>query len=168
MYGGDVQLPNNDPLALVLYLYRISQQHQAYLYRQGLWNGAYFGVIGLVRETWTPPAPPAAAAATAAAVDQRGREGGGGGGRMMYDFSTGLTAGSLATVVNTPLDLAKTRITCMRGAVPWCLPFLLSIYREEGFRACFKGLAARLYRAAPGSGVLLVGYEWIKHWLVAA
>lgn len=99
---------------------------------------------------------------------------------MAYDFWTGLTAGSLATVANTPFDLCKTRIQCMRAAttagpssssssssiIPWCIPFLASIYREEGFRACFKGLAARLYRAAPGSGILLVGYEAIKAWFL--
>lgn len=129
---------------------------QAYIYRQGLWNGLYFGLIGLVREAWPAPS----------------EEGGGGRGRMGYDFWTGLAAGSLATIANTPLDLAKTRIQCMRATgpgpvlAPWCLPFLLSIYREEGFRACFKGLAARLYRAAPGSGVLLLGYERIKGWML--
>lgn len=87
---------------------------------------------------------------------------------MAYDFWTGCSAGSFATLVNTPFDLAKTRLQCMRGAAsPWCLPFLLGINREEGFRACFRGLAARLYRAAPGSGILLVGYETIKSWLTA-
>lgn len=87
---------------------------------------------------------------------------------MAYDFWTGLTAGSLATVFNTPFDCAKTHIQCMqRQRSPWCLPYILGMYREGGVRACFRGLAARLYRAAPGSGILLVGYEAIKGWLTA-
>ena len=87
---------------------------------------------------------------------------------MAYDFVTGLTAGSLATVANNPFDVAKTRIQCMQlRSSPWCLHFIVSMYREGGVRACFRGLAARLYRAAPGSGVLLVGYEAIKGWLTS-
>lgn len=87
---------------------------------------------------------------------------------MAYDFATGLTAGSLATVANTPFDVAKTRIQCMQlRSSPWCLPFMVGMYREGGVRACFRGLAARLYRAAPGSGILLVGYEAIKGWLTS-
>lgn len=89
---------------------------------------------------------------------------------MWYSFWTGLMAGSCATTVNTPLDLVLTRIQCMRSTgaspIPWCFPFLLSIYREEGFQACFKGLTARLSRAAPGSGILLVTYEAVKGWLL--
>jgi len=77
----------------------------------------------------------------------RGRGGGreivGGGGRR------GGGATAMATNVNTKMSL------------PWVLPFLRQLYQEEGLRACFKGLNARLYRAGPGSGVLLVAYEGI-------
>ena len=52
-----------------------------------------------------------------------------------------------------------------RVSLPWVLPFLRQLYQEEGFRACFKGLNARLYRAGPGSGVLLVAYEGIVEYL---
>ena len=75
--------------------------------------------------------------------------------KLQYDFCTGLLAGSVATCANTPTDVAKSRIQAQLGHTglgryrgTW--GSLRLIYREEGVRGCYKGLAARLYRAAPG------------------
>ncbi len=128
---------------------------EAYLWRQGVWNGLFFGTISYVRARW----PFSSSAGGGQKEEEEEEEDKAA--RRAYDFWTGLAAGSLATCVNTPLDVAKTRLSCMTTTVPWTLPLLASIAREEGFRACFKGLNARLYRASPGSGILLVVYESI-------
>jgi hypothetical protein len=55
--------------------------------------------------------------------------------------------------------------TCIHtrtGSTPWSLAVVARILKEEGLRGCFRGLNARLYRAAPGSGILLLAYEAIK------
>merc|ERR1712065_9327 len=91
---------------------------------------------------------------------------------MVHNFFIGLTAGSFATIVNTPLDVAKTRIqhqnTIQHGnslltfSGNSSLQILKRIFVEEGIQACFKGCAARLIRSTPGSGILLVFYEFFS------
>jgi solute carrier family 25 2-oxodicarboxylate transporter 21 len=153
---------------------------EAYLWRQGVWNGCFFGTIAWVRESFpfAPPPPPPLSPPPASTGGAMANEENAHTHntthtqtRRMYDFWTGLTAGFLATLVNTPLDVCKTRIQCMTTythththtpIIPWCFPLLRLIYVDEGFRACFKGLDARLMRAAPGSGILLVAYQSIS------
>jgi solute carrier family 25 2-oxodicarboxylate transporter 21 len=125
------------------------------LLRQVLWNGVFFGLIGCINdfrathEVTSPGSSPRTS-------------------RMLDSFLTGLVAGSLATLCNTPLDVAKTRLQVCSvdswgsKAPPWSLHVVWQIYREEGgLRACFKGLNARLYRAAPGSGILILAHDQI-------
>jgi len=193
-----------------------------------VWNGLFFGSIAAVREYYPPPSPsllpppPFSASSNSnnSSIKSSGSSSSSSSSsccssRRAYDFGTGLIAGCVATVVNTPFDVCKTRVQCMTSAagaaaagaaragadvtaagagvmaatatagagaagaaaagaggrvvvnanqkvaLPWVLPFLRQLYREEGFCACFKGLNARLYRAGPGSGVLLVAYEGI-------
>lgn len=38
----------------------------------------------------------------------------------------------------------------------WSLPSVLLVYREEGFKALYKGFAPKVMRLAPGGGLLLV------------
>ena len=176
------------------------QGWEAYLWRQGAWNGLFFGSIAAIREYYPPPSPPLPPPPPPPSPSSNlssSSSSSSSNSRRAYDFATGLIAGCVATVVNTPLDVCKTRLQCMtsaagttaaagadaavacggggRGGVnvntnrrvslPWVLPFLRQLYQEEGFRACFKGLNARLYRAGPGSGVLLVAYEGIVKFL---
>ena len=84
----------------------------------------------------------------------RGGEGRGGGGEGVKGGG-GKGAAAAAAAAAGATNVNK------RVSVPWVLPFLRQLYLEEGLRACFKGLNARLYRAGPGSGVLLVAYEGI-------
>lgn len=44
-----------------------------------------------------------------------------------------------------------------RNLVPW----IQKIYAEEGFRALYKGLGARLLRLGPGGGIMIVAYDSI-------
>jgi solute carrier family 25 (mitochondrial 2-oxodicarboxylate transporter), member 21 len=109
---------------------------QAYLLRQSLWNGCFFGSIAAIRRH-LPDGP---SPSPGPGQPFRSRE-----------FWVGLVAGSFATVLNTPLDVAKTRIQNRTsppgfGQANYSCQVIAAIYRDEGFRACFKGLNARLYR----------------------
>ena len=41
----------------------------------------------------------------------------------------------------------------------WSLPSVAKIYKDEGLRALYKGLVARLYRLAPGGGIMIVVFD---------
>merc|ERR1719265_2849918 len=109
----------------------------AYALRQGVWNGAFFGFIGAGKLLVPEDAGP----------------------KAVRDFTIGLVSGSVATCLNNPLDVAKSRI--QSGMFPgigndgrWSLQVVAAIAREEGLRGWCKGLPARLYRSAPGHGLL--------------
>jgi solute carrier family 25 2-oxodicarboxylate transporter 21 len=144
----------------------------AYALRQGLWNGTFFGLVAAIRQGIGPPtARPTPADGTKLNGPKLN------GSKLAYDFWTGLAAGTAATIANTPLDVVKTRIqnaSSRDGPQPHARPIssrpwvvLGLLYRDEGLGACFKGLNARLCRSAPGSGILLLGYEAIKSLLEA-
>ena len=118
---------------------------EAYALRQAVWNGAFFGLI---------------------AVAQRARSGGDAS-SMLANFSVGLVSGSIATCLNNPLDVAKSRLQARPGHARvydarWSLALVTRIARAEGVSALARGLPARLYRSAPGHGVLFMAYERIS------
>ena len=160
-----------------------------------MWNGMFFGTIAAIREYYPPPSPPIPSSSSSSRSSSRGSSSASSR-RRVYDFATGLIAGIVATVINTPFDVCKTRLQCMTSAagtagaagtavagggggggggggvnvnkrvsLPWVLRYLRQLLQGEGFRACFKGLNARLYRAGPGSGLLLVSYEGLVKFL---
>ena len=67
----------------------------------------------------------------------------------------GFTAGSIASVINIPWDVAKSRI---QGYLPentprkynTCIQTILLVYNEEGLKALYKGLTPKLLRLGPG------------------
>jgi len=71
-------------------------------------------------------------------------------------------------MVNTPFDVVKSRIqgaTRVPGVVPkynWTYPALVTIAREEGVRALWKGFVPKVLRLAPGGGVLLLVVEVVS------
>ncbi len=121
---------------------------EAYALRQIVWNGSFFGLLGLGNATL----PPTFA-----------------GSKTVRDFSLGLAAGSTATVFNNPLDVAKSRIqastTAAAYAQRWSLAVTVEILRIEGLNGVCKGLPARLYRSAPGHGLLYMCFELISGFL---
>ena len=70
-----------------------------------------------------------------------------------------------AAYLTTPADVIKTRIQAEAkkgvqydGIYSTCK----TIMREEGFKALFKGGAARILRSSPQFGVTLATYEFLK------
>ncbi|KAI0789292.1 mitochondrial carrier [Abortiporus biennis] len=119
---------------------------EATFWRHLWWNAGYFGCIYKVRSMLPK------------AKDNKTR--------LMNDLLAGTVGGFVGTAVNTPFDVVKSRIqggTKVPGAVPkynWTYPALVTIFREEGPAALYKGFAPKVLRLAPGGGVLLLVVEF--------
>ncbi|CAH0515769.1 unnamed protein product [Peronospora belbahrii] len=74
-------------------------------------------------------------------------------------FINGLIAGSLGPMLNTPMDVLKTRLMAQETVAGQELKYkgffdaLKVISREEGISALWKGLLPRLTRMAPGQAI---------------
>jgi solute carrier family 25 2-oxodicarboxylate transporter 21 len=114
--------------------------------RHGIWSGIYFGFYHSTK-VYIPK------------TDNKVAEYG-------YRSLAGFTAGSIASVANIPWDVAKSRI---QGYHPdeskrryrTCLQTMLLVYREEGFKALYKGLLPKLLRLGPGGAIMMIAYEEI-------
>ncbi|KAJ3573542.1 hypothetical protein NP233_g2362 [Leucocoprinus birnbaumii] len=75
-------------------------------------------------------------------------------------------AGMPAAYLTTPADVVKTRlqVEARQGQTHYkgLRDAFVKIYREEGFRALFKGGPARVIRSSPQFGFTLLGYETLK------
>jgi len=115
-------------------------------WRHLYWNGGYFGCIFQVRALLPKPESQQA--------------------QLMNNFISGAVGGFAGTVLNTPFDVVKSRIqgtAKIPGAVPkynWTYPALVTIFREEGAAALYKGFVPKVLRLAPGGGVLLLVVEF--------
>lgn len=89
---------------------------------------------------------------------------------MSTDFVSGAIGGTIGTILNTPMDVVKSRIQNspkISGSIPkynWAWPGLGLILREEGFGALYKGFLPKVLRLGPGGGVLLVVYTGVMDW----
>ena len=112
------------------------------MWRHILWNAGYFGCIFQVRELL----PKANNKKT----------------QTLYDLLSGATGGTVGTIVNTPMDVVKSRIQNspkVAGSVPkynWAWPAIGTVMKEEGFGALYKGFVPKVLRLGPGGGILLV------------
>ncbi|KIK41957.1 hypothetical protein CY34DRAFT_174409 [Suillus luteus UH-Slu-Lm8-n1] len=119
---------------------------EATFWRHFWWNGGYFGCIHQVRGMLPP------------AETQQGQ--------LFNNFVSGSVGGFVGTVVNTPFDVVKSRIqgaAKVPGVAPkynWTYPALMTIMREEGPAALYKGFLPKVLRLAPGGGVLLLVVEF--------
>ncbi|KAN0080210.1 Mitochondrial carrier domain containing protein [Tylopilus felleus] len=119
---------------------------EATFWRHFWWNGGYFGCIFQVRTVMPKAETPQA--------------------QLFNNFVSGTVGGFVGTAINTPFDVVKSRIqgaTKAPGVVPkynWTYPALLTIMREEGPAALYKGFAPKVLRLAPGGGVLLLVVEF--------
>ncbi|KIM47475.1 hypothetical protein M413DRAFT_439135 [Hebeloma cylindrosporum] len=75
-------------------------------------------------------------------------------------------AGMPAAYLTTPADVIKTRlqVEARKGQTNYAglRDAFVKIYREEGFRALFKGGPARVIRSSPQFGFTLLAYETLK------
>jgi solute carrier family 25 (mitochondrial 2-oxodicarboxylate transporter), member 21 len=133
---------NEGPLALYNGL-------ESTMWRHILWNAGYFGCIFQVKALMPKPAPGNKSQA------------------MFTDFTSGAIGGTVGTILNTPMDVVKSRIQNspkLPGQPPkynWAWPGLGTIMKEEGFAALYKGFLPKVLRLGPGGGVLLVVYTTV-------
>ena len=131
---------NEGPLALYNGL-------ESTMWRHILWNAGYFGCIFQVRAQLPP------------AQDKTSQ--------MRNDVIAGSVGGTIGTVLNTPMDVVKSRIQNsprIAGSVPkynWAWPALGLVAREEGFGALYKGFVPKVLRLGPGGGILLVVFTGV-------
>jgi len=78
----------------------------------------------------------------------------------------GLCAGTLASIVNIPYDVAKSRIQGPLVLLPdgtekyrGCHQTMMLVAKEEGAGALFKGLAPKLMRLGPSGAIMMLVYE---------
>ncbi|KAK8045212.1 hypothetical protein PG993_005236 [Apiospora rasikravindrae] len=136
-------IKNEGPLALYNGL-------ESTLWRHILWNAGYFGCIFQVRELLP------------AATSKKSQIG--------NDIIAGSIGGTVGTIINTPMDVVKSRIQNspkVAGVVPkynWAWPSVFMVLREEGFGALYRGFAPKVLRLGPGGGILLVVYTGVMDW----
>ncbi|KAF2202956.1 mitochondrial 2-oxodicarboxylate carrier protein-like protein [Delitschia confertaspora ATCC 74209] len=117
------------------------------LWRHILWNAGYFGCIFQVR------------ALMPAATTKKGQ--------ITNDLVSGAVGGTVGTILNTPMDVVKSRIqnaAKVPGVVPkynWAWPALGTVMKEEGFSALYKGFLPKVLRLGPGGGILLVVFTGV-------
>lgn len=117
------------------------------LWRHILWNSGYFGVIHQIK-----------ALLPKAENKSQG---------MRNDLLAGSLGGTFGTILNTPMDVVKSRIQNspkIAGSIPkynWAWPALGTVMREEGFAALYKGFLPKVLRLGPGGGILLVVYTGV-------
>ncbi|KAL9053485.1 MAG: hypothetical protein Q9162_004723 [Coniocarpon cinnabarinum] len=117
------------------------------MWRHILWNAGYFGCIFQVRGLLPK------------ATDKRSQ--------VTNDLVSGAVGGTVGTVLNTPMDVVKSRIQNspkVAGSVPkynWAWPALGTVMREEGASALYKGFLPKVLRLGPGGGILLVVFTGV-------
>ena len=122
------------------------------LWRHILWNAGYFGCIFQVKALMPKP-------------DKNNKTQ-----AMTTDFISGSIGGTVGTILNTPMDVVKSRIQNspkVAGQKPkynWAWPGLGTMLKEEGFSALYKGFIPKVLRLGPGGGVLLVVYTGMMDW----
>lgn len=117
------------------------------LWRHILWNAGYFGCIFQVR------------ALLPKATNRKSQ--------ITNDLISGAIGGTVGTILNTPMDVVKSRIQNspkIAGSLPkynWAWPALGTVMREEGFGALYKGFLPKVLRLGPGGGILLVVFTGV-------
>ena len=117
------------------------------LWRHILWNAGYFGVIFQIKSLL-----PEAKGKTQ---------------QVRNDLIAGSIGGTVGTILNTPMDVVKSRIQNspkIAGSVPkynWAWPAIGTVMREEGFGALYKGFLPKVLRLGPGGGILLVVFTGV-------
>ncbi|KAH8176858.1 mitochondrial carrier protein [Sarocladium implicatum] len=117
------------------------------MWRHILWNAGYFGCIFQVRQMLP------------VATDKKSK--------VTNDLMSGAIGGTVGTILNTPMDVVKSRIQNtpkVAGQVPkynWAWPAIFTVAKEEGFSALYKGFLPKVLRLGPGGGILLVVFTGV-------
>ena len=84
-------------------------------------------------------------------------------------LTAGAIAGMPAAYLTTPCDVIKTRlqVEARKGQATYngLLDCAQKIWRQEGFKAFWKGGPARVLRSSPQFGFTLAAYEVLMSWL---
>ena len=100
------------------------------MWRHVLWNAGYFGCIFQVRQLM-PKAETKS-------------------GKMTNDLISGAVGGTVGTILNTPMDVVKSRIQNtprIPGQTPkynWAWSSVFTVAKEEGFSALYKGFLPKV------------------------
>lgn len=89
---------------------------------------------------------------------------------FMRKVAIGFVSGTLGSVINIPFDVAKSRIQGPQpqpGVVKYKSTFktIGIVYREEGFKALYKGLVPKVMRLGPGGAIMLIVYDYAFEYL---
>ncbi|KAM3432999.1 hypothetical protein MY4824_006259 [Beauveria thailandica] len=79
-------------------------------------------------------------------------------------FISGATSGAAATAMTYPLDLLRTRFAAQGTTKVYrgLLGAIGAIYKDEGARGFFRGIAPTLAQIVPYMGIFFVTYEGLK------
>lgn len=114
---------NEGPLTLY-------QGLESTLWRHILWNAGYFGCIFQVRQLMPK-------------AESKGAQ-------MSNDMISGAVGGTFGTILNTPMDVVKSRIQNtpkVPGQIPkynWAWPSVVTVFKEEGASALYKGFLPKV------------------------
>lgn len=117
------------------------------MWRHILWNAGYFGCIFQVRALMDK-------------AENKSQQ-------MRNDIISGTIGGTVGTILNTPMDVVKSRIQNspkVKGQAPkynWAWPAVGTVMKEEGFGALYKGFLPKVLRLGPGGGILLVVFTGV-------
>jgi len=76
-------------------------------------------------------------------------------------FIIGVMSSSISPLLNTPIDVVKTRIQNKSRRYDGMIDCLRRVYQNEGIVALWKGCFPRIFRLAPGQGITFMTYEYI-------
>ncbi|ESO93511.1 hypothetical protein LOTGIDRAFT_161613 [Lottia gigantea] len=89
---------------------------------------------------------------------------------FLRKFAIGLAAGTIGSCINIPFDVAKSRIQGPQpvpGEIKYrtCFKTILTVYREEGYLALYKGLLPKIIRLGPGGAIMLLVNDYVLTWM---
>lgn len=73
-----------------------------------------------------------------------------------------MVGGIIATTLNTPFDVVKSRFQNTPGKPPGTWSSIINVYKNEGYRALWKGYVPKVLRLGPGGGILFLVFDAVS------